>query len=572
MGKRRKIILFLVLLGGLLAGTAVVFHDNIRRVWHYQCLLKQYDAQELLNKPFSMEYFPAIPDSRPDTWIDLKHTRFIWPFGPIEETFFHSWRLKIRAGTIEVFILPTIDTSEASYQKEKVAFEYSYKEIRRFMDLRRFHSNKEQPPTGRLGYLLQYFGLCRTNSNESTIPEQTDDPLEKKPKEWLIRLFEQQQRFPWAFMKDIMDSRSCSRLDILLMNRLEYDMHCWRLEKKYDLLEQEEIRFFETPHFKGYMVCSIHTDKVLVLNASLPTLRTSICLINEAAETEQIILLDIRQTEIPWDKIDRLLASLTHVEKPKREQWNATFEAAVLEQYRQLPGFYTDADTLAAAMDLGDNLIIEKLLPCLRDVNEKTYIYRPDSKILYYHNATLLHGATAAANTDLVKLILQHGGNINAQAENGDTPLHTAVRQNNLKIVQILLENDADPAIEDILGITPFDNATGEIATLLKARQNIAASDDFAITPQQAIEKAFDHAQEAYRRDRKGPAPLKHYLLFKNTPKHYYAILWGDTSSINNELSFNQWIKVDGISGQVEVVTMADFVYWPIALSEPTKH
>jgi ankyrin repeat protein len=49
--------------------------------------------------------------------------------------------------------------------------------------------------------------------------------------------------------------------------------------------------------------------------------------------------------------------------------------------------------------------------------------------------------------------------NINAQDNNGDTPLHSAVQGNSKDIIPLLLAKGADPDIENLQGITPLMRA-----------------------------------------------------------------------------------------------------------------
>lgn len=59
----------------------------------------------------------------------------------------------------------------------------------------------------------------------------------------------------------------------------------------------------------------------------------------------------------------------------------------------------------------------------------------------------------------IVKLLINHGADINAKNERGETPLHLATRYCFNKIVKLLLENGADPNIKDNEGKTPLDLA-----------------------------------------------------------------------------------------------------------------
>ena len=62
--------------------------------------------------------------------------------------------------------------------------------------------------------------------------------------------------------------------------------------------------------------------------------------------------------------------------------------------------------------------------------------------------------------SDSIKLILNDGLSINSQDNFGNTPLHYAVRSSNLKAVEVLINNNANPNIVNIVNhSTPLHNA-----------------------------------------------------------------------------------------------------------------
>lgn len=86
------------------------------------------------------------------------------------------------------------------------------------------------------------------------------------------------------------------------------------------------------------------------------------------------------------------------------------------------------------------------------------------------HGTTLLHLASKTSNLELIGLLIQEGGDVNAQDEDGDTPLHWAVaRKGNYEVARLLIENGADLANNTIDRRTPlhtFFNDTVETVLL----------------------------------------------------------------------------------------------------------
>ena len=70
---------------------------------------------------------------------------------------------------------------------------------------------------------------------------------------------------------------------------------------------------------------------------------------------------------------------------------------------------------------------------------------------------TLLHSASKSGNIELVRLLIQEGADVNAQDEDGESPLHGALaRSNNYDTVRILVENGADLFTQAVDGKTPL--------------------------------------------------------------------------------------------------------------------
>lgn len=72
---------------------------------------------------------------------------------------------------------------------------------------------------------------------------------------------------------------------------------------------------------------------------------------------------------------------------------------------------------------------------------------------------TLLHSASKSGNMELICLLIQEGADVNAQDEDGESPLHGAMaRSDNYNVARMLIENGADLSSKAVDGKTPFHN------------------------------------------------------------------------------------------------------------------
>ncbi|BBB66815.1 hypothetical protein UNDYM_2562 [Undibacterium sp. YM2] len=105
----------------------------------------------------------------------------------------------------------------------------------------------------------------------------------------------------------------------------------------------------------------------------------------------------------------------------------------------------------------------------------------PFVKALVAHDAEInqvgwcaLHYAAAGGNKEIVALLLEKSAYIDAESPNKTTPLMMAARSGKHLIVNLLLEEGADPFLKNDLGLTALDFAIEveqrEIAAVLKER------------------------------------------------------------------------------------------------------
>lgn len=144
---------------------------------------------------------------------------------------------------------------------------------------------------------------------------------------------------------------------------------------------------------------------------------------------------------------DRLRASSVDLStvpgnRPNREQ-----ETDELYQPRRYssPALYASE---RAHMPRAPRATVAEAIKEVEDVNE-----------LNGYGVSLLHEAAAKGDTEGVKLLLEHGAEVNRQSLNGSSPLHEAVREGNAVTASILIEHGADLFTEMDNGMMPIDLA-----------------------------------------------------------------------------------------------------------------
>ena len=94
-----------------------------------------------------------------------------------------------------------------------------------------------------------------------------------------------------------------------------------------------------------------------------------------------------------------------------------------------------------------------------------------------WNGCTALHWATLFNRTDVIKLLLHEGADVNRQTDGcKETPLHKAARDNKTEAVRLLLDNGADINLKNSSNKTPLDEALkgDEIESLLLQLQQSA--------------------------------------------------------------------------------------------------
>ena len=99
-------------------------------------------------------------------------------------------------------------------------------------------------------------------------------------------------------------------------------------------------------------------------------------------------------------------------------------------------------------------------------------INSPSNNLL---SASPLYSATAANHTEIINLLLDNHADPNIRESNGYTPLHTAAQNGNLKIISSLLFNGGDLTIRSKNEKLPLDLAieAGHAATVKLLKEGI---------------------------------------------------------------------------------------------------
>lgn len=109
-----------------------------------------------------------------------------------------------------------------------------------------------------------------------------------------------------------------------------------------------------------------------------------------------------------------------------------------------------------------------------RLIQRKAEVNKPGWTPLHYAASN-----AAPVSVDMVRLLLEHHAYIDAASPNGSTPLMMAAHYGSTEVVQLLLEEGADPMIRNEQGMTAIDFArraqrdahASLIASFVRARQ-----------------------------------------------------------------------------------------------------
>jgi ankyrin repeat protein len=119
-----------------------------------------------------------------------------------------------------------------------------------------------------------------------------------------------------------------------------------------------------------------------------------------------------------------------------------------LEADFEAKGEYTGCTPLMLAVDEGGLPVVKLLLSNGADIHTRTKT-----------NESILHIAVSRGTDDedlkLLQFLIDNKAPVNAQDDEGSTPLHKAARLGNHKVVNLLIENGADVNLQNNKGHTP---------------------------------------------------------------------------------------------------------------------
>ncbi|MBU1240953.1 ankyrin repeat domain-containing protein [Myxococcota bacterium] len=109
----------------------------------------------------------------------------------------------------------------------------------------------------------------------------------------------------------------------------------------------------------------------------------------------------------------------------------------------------------ASTNDLNRHIRYNRVYQVRSALSSGTSVNHSDSS----GNTLLHHACYYRASTDVARLLIQRGANINARNRLGYTPLHTCALNGCANTIRVLLRAGANKRARDKAGLTPYDRA-----------------------------------------------------------------------------------------------------------------
>ena len=132
------------------------------------------------------------------------------------------------------------------------------------------------------------------------------------------------------------------------------------------------------------------------------------------------------------------------------------FQMLMTVQGRNTPSFSLDFPrAVAADAEIFNSVRAGRI----EDVKRLLSLRKASARDVTVFGTSLLHSASKSGNTELVHLLIREGADVNAQDEDGDSPLHGAMAlRENYDIARILIDHCADFSLTAVDGRTPLHN------------------------------------------------------------------------------------------------------------------
>ncbi|KAJ8376475.1 hypothetical protein SKAU_G00070550 [Synaphobranchus kaupii] len=147
----------------------------------------------------------------------------------------------------------------------------------------------------------------------------------------------------------------------------------------------------------------------------------------------------------------------------------------------------SEANRLTSASARGDLTEVKVILQNGADVNERNVFGRTALQVMKLGNPaiaeallqanaypnvrdplgglTVLHDTARDGYADTVRVLVDHGADVNMQDNDGNLPLHLAAREGHLDVVGFLIQRTTEPMRQNRNGKTAYDLATMHSAT-----------------------------------------------------------------------------------------------------------